>query len=210
MLWPPMSMTARVVARKARRLSRSPSELNPRQIAPRSAPGRQPTFDAPRPSASTRERTRRGGEDAEHLLGARQGRGAQDQVHLTSQAAAGDQYEAIDPLREEVEELHRDATTERVADERDPLDPEVIEEVAHGRGVRAERVVPDRLRRLAVAEEVGDEHPVVVVHLVDQVGPLPLRPEDPVDEQHHRARSRCRRRRARDRGARPCAEPCAP
>src|SRR5664279_1238881 len=81
-----------------------------------------------------------GGDDAEHLLGAGQGRGAQDQVHLTSQAATGDQYEAIHPLGDEVEELHRDATPERVPDERDPLDPQVVEEVPHGRSVRAERV----------------------------------------------------------------------
>ena len=61
-----------------------------------------------------------------------------------------------------------------------------VQGLGDGRGVRAERVVPQRLRRLAVTDEVGQEHPVVLVHLVDEVGPLPLRPEDPVDEEHDR------------------------
>ena len=46
---------------------------------------------------------------------------------------------------------------------------------------------PREVRRLTVAKEVGHEHPVVVIHPVDQVGPLPLRPEDAVDEERHRA-----------------------
>ena len=184
MLWPPMSMTARVVARNARRLSRSPSEVKPRQIAPMSAPGFQPTFCAPRPSASTRWRTGAEATTLEHLLGAGQGGGAQDEVDLPAEAAARDEDEAVHPVGEEVVELHRDAAAERVPDEGDPLDAEVVEQVAQGRGVRAERVVARRLGRLAVPEQVGHDDAVVVVDLVDEVGPLALRAEDAVDEEH--------------------------
>ena len=184
MLCPPKSMTARVVARNARRLSRSPSEVKPRQIAPMSAPGFQPTFCAPRPSASTRCEDRRGGDHAQHLLGAGEGGRAQDQVDLAAEAAARDEDEAVHPVGEEVVELHRDAAAERVPDEGDPLDAEVVEQVAQGGGVRAERVVAGRLGRLAVAEEVRHHDAVVVVDLVDEVGPLALRAEDAVDEEH--------------------------
>ena len=109
-------------ARCRRRDASRPSARRAR--APRPARGRVPEAITP----ST-------------CVGARQGRGSQDEVDLPAQAAAGDQHQAVHPLGEEVEELHRDAAAERVPDERDPLDAEVVEQVAQGRGVRAERVV---------------------------------------------------------------------
>ena len=186
MLCPPMSITARVVARNARRLSRSPSEVKPRQIAPMSAPGFHPILCAPRPSASARSRT--GADAMTPRTCAAPGRVADRSTRLTSRPRPplDDEHEAVHPVGEEVVELHRDPATERVPDEGDPFDAEVVEQVAQGRGVGAQRVVARRLRRVAVTEEVGDEHPVVVVHLVDEVGPLALGAQDPVDEEHGR------------------------
>ena len=71
------------------------------------------------------------------------------------EAAAGDEHEALAALGELVGELHRDAAAERVADDRRALVAERGQQVAHAAGVRAERVVAARRRRLAVAEQVG-------------------------------------------------------
>ena len=116
------------------------------------------------------------------------GRVAERSSGLTSrpEAPAGDEHELVDALGEEVGEDHGDAAAERVADQGDLLDAEPVEQVAQGRGVRTERVVADRLRGLAVAEQVGHDQPVVLVELVDQVGPLLLRAEDAVDEEQGR------------------------
>jgi hypothetical protein len=76
-----------------------------------------------------------------------------------------------------------------VPDEGDPLDAEVVEQVAQRGGVRAERVVTRRLRGVPVPEEVGDHHAVVVIDQVDEVPPLSPGTEDPVDEEHDRARA---------------------
>ena len=105
-------------------------------------------------------------------------------AHVRDAGIGGKPFHAFG---EEVGELHRDAPSERVPDEGDPVDVEVVEQVAHRRGVGTEGVVPRGLLRVPVAEEVGDEDPLGVVHHVDEVPPLLLRAEDPVDEEHHRA-----------------------
>ena len=64
---------------------------------------------------------------------------------------------------------------------------EPVQQVPKGRGVRPEGVVPHRLGRLTVAEQVRDDDAVVLVQPVDEVGPLALAPEDAVDEQQRRA-----------------------
>ena len=56
-VWPPGSMTPRVVARKARRLSASESDVKPFQAAEASALGRHPSPRTARPTVSTRSRT---------------------------------------------------------------------------------------------------------------------------------------------------------
>ena len=82
-------------------------------------------------------------------------------MHLAPEAAAGDEREALAALRELVGELHRDAAAERVADDGRLLVAEGEADVAQAAGERAERVVAARLRRLAVAEQVGGEDRVV-------------------------------------------------
>ncbi len=177
-------MTARVVARNARRLSDPRASWSPARSRRRLRPvaSRPSTAPALRPR---RERTDPD-HDAEHLFGP--GLVADRRIGVTSrlQPTARHKDDPVDALGEEVVEVHRDATAEGVPDEGDPLDAEAVQQVAHRRRVGAERIVSRRLIRLAVAEEVGHDHPVVVMHAVDEVGPLALRTEDPVDEQHHR------------------------
>ena len=71
-----------------------------------------------------------------------QGGGAQEQVDLLAEAAAGDQPETLAALGELVGELHRDPAAERVADDRHVLVAESGQQVAHAARVGAERVVP--------------------------------------------------------------------
>ena len=127
------------------------------------------------------------GEQRQHELGAGQGRGAQQRMHLAAEAAAGDEHEALAALGELVGELHRDPAAERVADDRRAVVAERDHRVAHGARVGAERVVAARLRRLAVAEQVGREHGVLVGELVDRRLPLVRAAGDPVDEDDQRA-----------------------
>ena len=61
--------------------------------------------------------------------------------HLAAEAAAGDQCQSLDALGELVEELHRHAAAERVADDRRAVDAQPGEQVADAGGVGAEGVV---------------------------------------------------------------------
>ena len=82
------------------------------------AAGAQP--DAPQQAADLApepEQPARG-ERGQHVVGARQRGGAQDEVHLAAEPAAGDEHEALRALGELVGELHRDAAAERVPDAR--------------------------------------------------------------------------------------------
>ena len=110
-------------------------------------------------------------DDRQHVLGAGQGGRAQQRADLAAEPAAGDEHEPVDPLGEEVGEDHRDAAAQRVPDQGHLGDAELVEQVAQGGRVRAQRVVADRLRGLAVAEQVGHDQPVVVVEPVDEVAP---------------------------------------
>lgn len=60
-------------------------------------------------------------------------------------------------LGELVGELHRDAVTQRMPDERRPLVAECEQQIADPARVRAERVVAARFGRLAVAEQIGGD-----------------------------------------------------
>jgi hypothetical protein len=62
-------------------------------------------------------------------LGAGQGGGAQEGMDLTAEPARVDQRHPLDVLGEEVGELHRDASAQRVADDGAPV------EVEHGQQV---------------------------------------------------------------------------
>ena len=141
--------------------------------------GRQPRPRQARPTVSTRSRTQ---------LDAMTGRthsapgsvaDRSSGLTLRPRPPLETRTSALDPLGEQVAELHGDAATEGVADESDAVDAEPVEEVAQGGGVRAERVVTDRLRGGAVTEEVGDDDPVVGVEPVDEVGPVRVGPSSP-------------------------------
>ena len=85
------------------------------------------------------------GDQRQNPLGARQGGGAEQRVDLPPEAAGGDQRHPVDVLGEEVGELHRDATAERMADDGSALEAEHGEQVADPGGVGAQRVVAARL-----------------------------------------------------------------
>ena len=140
---------------------------------------------APQPDQSLR------GQRGQDVVGARQRGGAQQQVDVAPEPAAGDQHEAVGALGELVGVLHRDAAAQRVPDHRDALVAEGGDDVARAAGVRAERVVAARCRGLAVAEQVGGDHGVVLAEQGRDARPGVGRVGDPVEEQQRRAR--CRR-----------------
>ena len=127
------------------------------------------------------------GQHRQDPVGAGQRRGAQQQVDLAAEPAAGDQHEPLAALRELVGELHRDPAAERVPDDRHAVVVERAQQVADAAGVRAERVVTARRRGMAVPEQVGGDDREAVRERVR--GRLPgLRGvRDPVQQQEHRA-----------------------
>ena len=127
------------------------------------------------------------GERGEHVVGARQGSGAQQQVDLAAEPATGDEHEALTALWELVGELHRDAAAERVPDDRDALVAERGGDVASAAGVGAEGVVATRGRGLAVAEEVGRDHREALAQQRRHPRPRLRRVRDPVQQQQRRA-----------------------
>ena len=107
----------------------------------RSGLGCSPTRASQRAGRGARAEHAGPRERRQHEVGAREGRGAQHHVDLASEAAAGDEREALDALGELVGELHRDAAAERVADDRRALVAEREQQVADEARERAERVV---------------------------------------------------------------------
>jgi len=108
-------------------------------------------------------------------------------MHVASEAAAGDEDEALAALGELVGELHRDPAAERMADDGRAVVPKGDDRVAHGARVRAERVVAARLRGFAVPEQVGRDHMMLGGQVVDRRVPLVRAPGDAVDEDDQRA-----------------------
>ena len=125
----------------------------------------------------------RRGDDGQHPVGDGEGGGPQHGAHLAAEAAGADEDEPLDALGEEVAEGEGDPAAERVADDRDALDVEQVDEVAEGGGLRGGGVVALVLLGGAVAEEVGDDDPVGVVEPVDEVAPVAVRAEQAVDEE---------------------------
>ncbi len=82
-----------------------------------------------------------------------------------------DQDEPLGLVRELVGELHRHPAPERVPDERDAIDAEHGEQVAHAVRVRRNRVVGARLVRRAVPEQVRRDHQVLAREQRDDLLP---------------------------------------
>ena len=129
-----------------------------------------------------------GGADEE--VGAGQRRGAEDRPHLGAEAAAGDQHQPFDHLRELVGELERDAAAEAVADQGRAVVAEGDHQVAQAARQAAEAVVAAARRRLAVAGEIGRDHGVVERQRLDHRLPVARRPGHAVDEQQQRPLAR--------------------
>ena len=170
--WPETSITARTVCRKAWReplLSRLREALGEHgEVALGVRCGRVLSSEAtPRPAVLRPAR----GEHGQDPVGAGEGGGAQQQVDLLAQAAAGDEPEPLAALGELVGELHRHAAAERVADDRDAVVAERGQQVAGAAGVGAERVVAARRGRRAVAEQVGRDQREVLARVARRPAP---------------------------------------
>ena len=144
-----------------------PSPAPTRSIAPRTmgwAP-RETSADAPgsgRPGAA----------------GSPRGRGRRSRPAPAARPCAG-------TARRRPSRPHRRAS----ADERRRLDLERREQVADHRRVGAERVVAARRRRVAVADQVGDDHRVGLGELQRDLAPVLRRVDHPVDDHQRRARA---------------------
>ena len=150
-----------LAARRRRRARRSRGRPRRRRRwaagrpSPRPRPSTEPTW-LPTPAV--------GGDEE---IGAGQRRGAQDRAHLGPEAAAGDQHQALDHLRELVGELHRDAAAERVADQGRALVAEGEQQVAQAGGEAAERVVAAAGSESPWPGQVGGDHGVVAGQRLD-------------------------------------------
>ena len=113
--------------------------------------------------------------------------GAQQQVDLAAEPAAGDEHEPLTALRELVGELHRDAAAERVPDDRHAVVAERGQQVADAAGVGAQRVVPARRGRVPVPEQVGRDDREAVRERGRRRLPRLRRVRDAVQQQEHRA-----------------------
>jgi hypothetical protein len=67
------------------------------------------------------------------------------------------------------------------------LDVEAIKQIPQSGRVRPQREVPHQLLRRAVAEEVGRQHSVIGVELLDEMSPVAMRASQAVNEQNRRA-----------------------
>ena len=118
-------------------------------------------------------------EHGHHVLGARQRQAAKDPAHLAAEAAAVDEHQALAQLRVLVGQLHGDPAAERLADHGCPLDLEDGQQVAQTAGVGAEGVVPERLGRFAMPDQVGGDDGEVACQQRHHLGPrreLPAMP----------------------------------
>src|ERR1035437_7024235 len=122
-----------------------------------------------------------------HVLEPWQGDEAEDPVHLAAQAAGVDKYQALATLGELIRELHGHSTPPGLTDHGGPVDAEEVEEVPHGAGEVAERVVAERFFRRPVPEEVRGHHRVVALQEPHGGGPRERAAGDAVEQQQHRA-----------------------
>jgi len=123
----------------------------------------------------------------EQIRHARQSSRPQNRRDLTSEAAARNQHEPLDALRELVEELHGHPAAQGVPHDVGPLDPDCREQVADAGGMGAQRVVPPRCRRVAVADQVGCDDRVPAGEPLGDGLPVSRGVEHAVDQDHGRA-----------------------
>ena len=121
--------------------------------------------------------------DGKHGLGTREGERPEQRAHVPTEPAARDQDHALAQLRKLVGELQRNATAQRVAHQRGPVDAQGAEQVSEEAGVRAEGVVAPRLRGHAVAGKVRRQHPVPPGQPLHRLVPGPGVAGDPVDQE---------------------------
>ncbi len=127
------------------------------------------------------------GQHRQHEFAAGQRGRPQQRVEFAAQPARADQHQPVDPFGKQVGQLHRDAATQRMPDHRRRRHVQGIEQVAQAGGVRSERVVAQGFVRLAVAEQVGRQHPVVGSQPVPLVRPGGAGAHHPVHQQDRRA-----------------------
>ncbi len=189
--WPRQSTTARNVRANADDAVGSGRSLRMRSISGRSRPSAGP---ADRESGDPSRRLHRGqhqrqSQHRERFGAHRKGGDAKGEVDVLGHPARADQDQPVHQLRELVGELHRDATAERMPDDRDPLDVEHAEQVAHAVRVCRDGVVGARLVGLPVAEQVGGDDGESLgergLHAAPRRGVV----ADPVDQQDRGTRS---------------------
>src|ERR1035441_2572196 len=98
-----------------------------------------------------------------HVLGPWQGGETEDPVHLAAQAPGVNKYQALATLGELIGKLQGHSTTEGLPDHGCPVDAEEVEEVPHGAGEVAERIVAERFLRRPVPGEVRRQHRIVAL-----------------------------------------------
>ena len=182
-VWPPTSITPRIVRTNACRFDAPASELYPRH---NSASFGEWTLWRPRNRPTSVARSTSGFGNANGMTYSAPGSANERSSQLTSpaQSAAADEHETVDEFRMLVGELHRHAAAEGMPDDGDAADVEHGEEVAQSAGERAERVVAHRLGRLAMAEQVGSDDVVSLGQRRHDVVPGARTARQPVDEQH--------------------------
>ena len=122
-----------------------------------------------------------------HVLDTGQRQRPEGPRHLAPEPAAAHQHETVDQLGMLVGELHGNAATVRVADDRGARHLEQREEVAQSAGERTGRVVAERFGRLAVTEKIGRDHIVIDGEARHHRIPRPGVPAQPVNEENHLA-----------------------
>jgi hypothetical protein len=127
------------------------------------------------------------GPERRQRLGTRERGQAKRPADLAAQAAARDQHEPLAALGELVEELHRDAAAERVADDRCAVHADRCQDVAYPARVGSQRVVALSGRRVAVAQQVRCDHRVVRRESPGDLPPVTGGVEHSVDQHHRRA-----------------------
>jgi len=123
-----------------------------------------------------------GGDQRQHELAAGQGGGPQQRIQFTAEAAAADQHQGIDPVREQIGHLQRNAAAQRMADHGRVGDTEGVEHVPQAGRIGAERIVAGGFGRVAVTVEVRCDHPMVAGESVNLCRPGGRRAHQAVHE----------------------------
>src|ERR1035437_1464766 len=120
-----------------------------------------------------------------HVLGPWQGGETEDPVHLAAQAAGVNKYQALATLGELISKLQGHSTTEGLPDHGGSVDAEEVEEVPHGAGKVAERIVAGRFFGRPVPGEVRGQHRVVALQQAHGGDPRKRAAGDAVEQQQY-------------------------